>query len=89
MRIRNRLINFRVTDEEFHRLKEASSLRKARCLSEFARSVMLATTDLPGARSEPDDPVHSRLQSFDQRLSTLESAFARILEAVEKPEPVS
>jgi hypothetical protein len=43
MNARKRLVNFRVTDEEFRRLKTASSLKNARCLSDFARSAILET----------------------------------------------
>src|ERR1017187_9362681 len=43
---RTRLVNFRVTDEEFERLKTASGRQGARCLSDFARGVMLGSPNL-------------------------------------------
>ncbi len=82
MTTRTRLVNFRVTDEEFQRLKTASSLKKARCLSEFARSAILETARACEPGSDPADPLADRLQDFDRRLSRLESNMSRILNAM-------
>ena len=82
MKVRNRLVTFRVTDEELRRLKTASALRNARCFSEFVRSVIL----------EPDcEPDHALAlsgsgaglqHSFDRRLAQLESAVARLVDSL-------
>jgi hypothetical protein len=69
-KIRTRLVNFRVTDEELEQLKVAADRQGARCLSDFARSVMFG--------GSYDD----RLLSLDQRLSGLERSMARLVEAV-------
>ena len=69
-KIRTRLVNFRVTDEEFERLKTASDRQGARCLSDFARSIMFG--------GSYDD----RLLSLDQRLTGLERSMARLVEAL-------
>ena len=75
-KIRSRIINFRVTNEEFERLKSASALHGARCLSDFARSIILE-----GAAASPNS-VNDRLLSCERRLSTLETSHARFEEAV-------
>ncbi len=69
-KIRTRLINFRVTDEEFERLKTASDRQGARCLSDFARSIMFG--------GSYDD----RLLSLDQRVTGLERSMARLVKAM-------
>jgi hypothetical protein len=69
-KIRTRLVNFRVTEEEYERLVTASDRQGARCLSDFARSIMFG--------GSYDD----RLLSLDQRLTGLERSMARLVEAV-------
>ena len=81
--IRNRVINFRVSEDEFRRLKAASTLQNARCLSDFARAAILriASTSEPPpleAVTRPDPDLHS----LDRRLATLESSVARLIEAL-------
>ena len=75
---RTRLVNFRVTDEEFERLKAASSQRHARSLSDFARGVMLAHHDLIDLSGSNDD----RMLSFDRRVTALERSMARLVDAL-------
>jgi hypothetical protein len=82
MNPRNRLINFRVTDEEFQRLKMASSFKNARCLSDFARSAILETAQACEAAAGPTDPVVEQLRAFDLRLAQLESTISRIFDAI-------
>ena len=41
LKTRNRIINFRVTEDEFARLRTASMENGARCLSDFARTAIL------------------------------------------------
>jgi hypothetical protein len=82
MNTRKRLVNFRVTDEEFQRLKTASSLKNARCLSDFARSAILEVARTCESDRAPTDPVADRLQAFDGRLARLESSILQIIEAI-------
>ena len=77
-KVRCRLINFRVTDEEFERLKVAASFQGSRCLSEFARFVMLGTAD--AQMSPVSQSVDSKLLVFDRRLAVLESNVARLVD---------
>jgi hypothetical protein len=82
MTVRSRLINFRVTDEEFRRLKTASTLNNARCLSEFARSAILERVQT--AAEVPESPVVTdQLQAFESRLARLESHLSRLSDALE------
>jgi uncharacterized protein (DUF1778 family) len=82
MNIRNRLINFRVTDEEFDRLKTASALNHSRCLSDFARSAILETARAYEPAPNLTDSVASQLQAFDRRLAALESHMSRLFDAI-------
>jgi uncharacterized protein (DUF1778 family) len=82
-KIRSRLINFRVTEEEFDQLKSAAALKGSRCLSEFARLIMLGTD---GAHFPGDqESVDGKLSIFDQRLNVLESSVARLMDALSDP----
>jgi uncharacterized protein (DUF1778 family) len=88
-KIRSRLINFRVTDEEMERLKAASALHGSRCLSDFARSVILSSATSHGQASPPESLVEDRLVSMERRLAQLESALVRVLDQVEASRLVS
>lgn len=77
-KIRSRLINFRVTDEELEQLKAAATVQGSRCLSEFARLVMLGTaTGAPVSES-----LDGKLSLFDHRLNVLEANVARLVDAL-------
>lgn len=80
MKVRNRLVTFRVTDEELRRLKNASTLRNARCFSEFVRSVILESDCEPG-HALALNGSEALQQSFDRRLAELESAVARLVDS--------
>jgi hypothetical protein len=80
-KVRSRLINFRVTDEELEQLKTAATVQGSRCLSEFARLVMLRTAasgQFPAAPESPD----GKLSLFDRRLNVLEANVARLVDAL-------
>ena len=82
MTVRSRLINFRVTDEEFRRLKTASTLHNARCLSDFARSAILDRVQAADAAPEPNHVVADQLEAFDRRLARLETHMTRLFDAL-------
>ena len=67
---RNRILIFRLTQDEYQALQSASS--GARSLSEFARTKLLGSLDTPGA------------PALDQQLLELRSTVARIAELLEK-----
>lgn len=60
---RNRIIIFRLTQEEYQRLHEASA--GARSLSEFARAKLLSALG--------NDPIDARLNALNSRLDRLAS----------------
>jgi hypothetical protein len=80
-KVRSRLINFRVTDEELEQLKAAATVQGSRCLSEFARLVMLGTA--PGAQfAASSESLDGKLSLFDRRLNVLEANVARLVDAL-------
>jgi hypothetical protein len=80
-KVRSRLINFRVTDEELDQLKTAASVQGSRCLSEFARFVMLGTATGAQFHAVPES-LDGKLSLFDQRLNVLEANVARLVDAL-------
>ena len=78
-RLRSRSVNFRVTNEEFEQLQTASAQRGSRCLSDFARSVMLETANVPASERRP---VDSRILALEKRLDALESNLQTLQSAV-------
>jgi hypothetical protein len=92
-KLKNRIINFRVTDEELTSLKTASNLHGARCLSEFTRTVMLGTATGSAPAREWEGSVEERIHSLDGRLVSIESDLLRLInmlsfagEACRKPQ---
>ena len=75
---RSRLVNFRLTDEEFELLKAASSRQGARCVSDFVRYVILT----PHSRCPVSSTYDDALLSFELRVIALERSMARFIEAV-------
>ena len=67
---RNRLINFRLTEEEFGALHEACKQQGARSVSDFARAAVLAQVEQPAAGSELIR-IEEALHSLDARLTHL------------------
>jgi hypothetical protein len=81
-KIRRRLVNFRVTDQEFERIKTASDRQGARCISEFARAVML-NGGRPDTASDSAESfnLNDKLLSFERRLAMLELYVSRLADA--------
>jgi hypothetical protein len=77
-KVRSRLINFRVTDEELEQLKTAATVQGSRCLSEFARLVMLGTATGAQFPAAPES-LDGKLSLFDRRLNVLEANVARLV----------
>jgi hypothetical protein len=75
-KVRTRLVNFRVTDEEFEQLKSACDRQGARCLSDFARSAMLTSPNL-----DPESFV-SKFGVLERRVTSLETSMSRLHNAL-------
>jgi hypothetical protein len=78
LKTRNRIINFRVTEDEFARLRTASMENGARCLSDFARTAILHALEgcydhaLGGGNGNDD------LHMLMQRLGLVERSIAKL-----------
>ena len=75
-KVRARLVNFRVTDDEFQQLKLACDRQGERCLSAFARKVMLSA---PEANTQE---FAGKLAELERRLSTVEVSLSRLFNAL-------
>ena len=75
-KVRARLVNFRVTDDEFQQLRLACDRQGERCLSAFARRIMLSA---PEANTQE---IAGQLAELDRRLSTLEVSLSRLFNAL-------
>jgi len=66
---RNRILIFRLTQDEYQTLQAASSEKGARSLSEFARAKLLGSLSAP---------------ALDDQITELKTTVARIAELLEK-----
>jgi hypothetical protein len=75
---RKRVINFRVTEEQYNRLKAASDEGGARCLSEYARDVLMRSLD--GAAGQKPDTAsgHEKMLTLELRLGIVELSLSRL-----------
>ena len=76
---RNRVIYFRVSEDEFQQLTWICESEGARSLSELARAAMQRAIN--GFKDIPDDPVAARLTRLDDLIGELEMR-ARQLDAL-------
>lgn len=72
---RTKLVNFRLSEEEFLNLKAASAHFGARSLSDFARSAVIKSY---AGDSEVDGMLHIRLSGLDQKVSDIETNMRQI-----------
>ncbi len=76
--VRGKLVNFRVTDDEFEQLKMACDRQGARCLSAFARKMILNATSSNGENLAEKLAVSFALDRFD----SLEDSLSRLFNAL-------
>ena len=74
---RTKLVNFRLSEDEFQNLREASVQNGARSLSDFARSAVLR--QLTG-ETDGDGLLHIRLSDLDHKVSAIETNMREIKE---------
>jgi polysaccharide export outer membrane protein len=72
---RDRIVLFRLTRDEYQRLRKASAASGARSISDFTRKELLGRSQAAPAVNGIED----RLSAFDQRLSELHAAVRQIL----------
>ena len=86
-KIRMHHVNFRVTDQELERIKTASDRQGARCISDFARAVMLGGGESdPVPNSAGFSNVNDKLLSFERRLAMIEHHVSRLADALPSSE---
>ena len=72
---RTKLVNFRLSEEEFQNLRAASTQFGARSLSDFARSAVLKTYT---GDTDADGLLHIRLSDLDNKVSAIETNMRQI-----------
>ena len=78
LKTRNKVINFRVTEEEFNRLMEASVNNGARCLSDFARTAILVSLEKHQTQSTGALGRVDKVSSLMRRIEALERSLAKL-----------
>ncbi len=77
---RNRLVNFRLSEEEFEKLRASCALTGARSLSDFARAaVMRSVSGTAQAGEGAELPQDPRLSSVDRKVTELESRIGQLM----------
>ena len=81
---RNRLINFRLSEEEFEMLRSSCARCGARSLSEFARTAVLRSVAAGLGQSAPEDSTQSaRVATLDRKVQDLEIRIADLVRLIE------
>lgn len=86
---RNRLVNFRLTEEEFVHLRDACVAQGARSISDFARSAVLRQAENPSANSANDRPSTQSLAELHLMMATLEARMGKLGQQVDAVTPVA
>ena len=72
---RTKLVNFRLSEEEFQNLRAASAHFGARSLSDFARAAVLKSST---GDTDTDGLLHIRLSDLDNKVSAIETNMRQI-----------
>jgi hypothetical protein len=73
---RNRVVFFRLTQNEYNKLKDVSTRNGARSLSDFMRSEILAYIH----SGTVVDLLHRRFEAIEQRIDQLQSTTVSLLQ---------
>lgn len=76
---RNRLVNFRLSEVEFEKLKAVCFERGARSISEFARTAVLQSLDQP---TQTGLNGTGQMQQLNQKVSDLEVRVEQLLRLI-------
>jgi hypothetical protein len=82
---RTRLVNFRVSEDEFQSLREACESGGARSISDFARCAVLTSN---GERPQSDDLLRLRLALIEEKMGEVDAKLlliARMLRDTSTP----
>jgi hypothetical protein len=84
---RTRMVSFRLSEDEYERLKDMSLMECARSVSEFARSTLCR---LPGAANDSAESAGPRMERLEGALRQLRLDMNQLRQLVESSlEPVS
>lgn len=72
---RNRLVNFRVSEDEFRSLREACETGGARSISDFARCAVLT---VPNGKQDADDVLRLRLALIEEKMGEVDAKLLMI-----------
>jgi hypothetical protein len=78
---RSRMISFRLSEDEYERLKQNSLAGGARSVSDYARLVL---SDLVAGRLEVGSRPEVRIEEIDRRIDELRHELKRLSEVVEQ-----
>ena len=78
LKTRNRIVNFRVTEDEFTRLRTASMENGARCLSDYARTAILHALEGYYDQNHGNGKGKDELQALLRRLGLVERSIAKL-----------
>jgi hypothetical protein len=69
---RNRLVNFRLSEEEFSKLRDNCAAHECRSISDFARQAVLDKLEQgPGAKPDKLRNLDGKVTQLEQRVSEL------------------
>lgn len=86
---RNRLVNFRVSEDEFQSLREACETGGARSISDFARCAVLTNQSV---KPESDEILRLRLALIEEKMGEVDAKLlliARMLRDTPTPAAMS
>jgi hypothetical protein len=78
------MVNFRVTQDEYRQLREASVARGARGLSDYARWATLNSIRQTSSSEQLKAPPDGVATWLDERFAALESSIRRLLDVLNK-----
>lgn len=87
---RNRLVNFRLTEEEFVLLRDACMAQGARSISDFARSAVLRQADrssAPRPAADFDMPSTQSLAELTSMMLQLQDRVGQLVQQVDAVAP--
>jgi len=77
---RNRMVNFRLSEDEYKDLKDLCVSEGARSISDYARAAVCKS--LNGRAPESDHPLDERMRRLDGKVEELDRAIRLIVELV-------
>jgi hypothetical protein len=83
---RNRLVNFRVSEDEFQSLREACETGGARSISDFARCAVLLGH---GGKPETDEVLRLRLALIEEKMGEVDAKLLLIARMLRDTAPPS